>query len=214
MPGIAGRRAMVRIPGAPAALSGEACANLGDNRAYRVTNAARRVLAPNAAITVRVGGTPTGESFTLNRLTGTVTFATANAGRGAVTLDGQFLPLSTALGLRSYNWSLNATLADDTDWDTATADNGFQRRIQTMLDVTGSIGGKWRVDGPAAIWRDALLNESLVVLEFFPDRAGARDLIAWAVLAKQSLQMAMESVHTMEVEWQGEADADGRAASL
>jgi hypothetical protein len=214
MPGTAGRRGLVKVPGAAVALAAEATTNAGDDQTYQITNAAKRVLDPTATITVNIGGVamPAGgaDPWTLNRLTGTVTFASADGARGAVTIDGYYLPLSVAVGVRGYNYSLSAVNADDTDYDSANTDNGFQRRVQTQLDVTGTLTAKWRGDG---FFRDALLNADLVVIVLYADRSLKPDLTAWAVLSKAGLSAALESVHDADVEWQGTTDADGRAAS-
>ena len=96
MASTAGKLALVKVTGTSTAFTAEAAANTGDNQTYRMTNTAKRVWDRTATITVKVAGIATGESYTLDRLRGRVTFATVNAARGAVTLDGSYLPLTTA----------------------------------------------------------------------------------------------------------------------
>src|SRR4051812_21765948 len=100
MPGIAGRKALVKVTGAPVAFAGEATTDSGDHQTYQITNAAKRVWDRATTLVVKVAAVVTVESYTFNRLTGKVTFATVNAGRGAVTLDGAYLPLSVAIGAK------------------------------------------------------------------------------------------------------------------
>lgn len=211
MPGIAGRKALVRVPGSALTLTAAATTNAGDNKTYRITNTAQRVLVPDAAITVNVGGSPTAEVYTLNRLRGEVVFATVNAGRAAVTITGQYLPLASAVGARGYSYTLAAAPLDATTFDSADSNNGFPDRVQGMLDVSGSISLRWSTD---VVLRDALLNATTVVLEFYSDRNATRDLAVWALLNKNQVDAAVDSLVERGIEWQGEADADGRAASL
>jgi hypothetical protein len=214
MPGSPGRRAVVKVPGAPLVLTNAATTNAGDNKTYQITTAANRVLDPNLAVTVKIGGTvasPTGaDPFTVNRLSGTVTFTNASAGRAAVTVSGSYLPLGSAARARNYAYTLAATNADDTDFDSANTNGGFISRVQVQLDVSGTIGGKWSID---TFLRDALLNASLVVVEFYPDRTLTRDLACWATLSKSGVTAAVDAVNDYDVEFQGTTDADGRAAS-
>lgn len=214
MTGTPGRRAVVKVSGAPVVITNEATTNLGDDKTYRITNAAKRVLDPYAAVTVKIGGSamaPNGaDPWKLNRLTGTVTFAAANGSRGSVTVDGSYLPLATVVRCRSYAWNISASNADDTDFDTAWTDNGFTRRVQTLKDMSGTLSGKWSTDLSLT---NALLNATFVVLEFFTDRGAARDVICWAQLSKQDVGAAVDSINEYSVEFQSAGDADGNVAA-
>src|SRR4051812_39714265 len=105
----AGRLISVKVSGVAVAFTAEATTTT-DTKTYKVTNAVKRVWDRAAAITVKDGGTPTAEAYTLNRLKGTVTFA--NAGTRVITLDGSYLPMSTlALG-HDVELSCAATTAE------------------------------------------------------------------------------------------------------
>lgn len=210
MPGVAGRRALVKVVGAPVAFLTEAMTDSGDGLTYQITNAAKRVWDPTAAILVYADAVQQAAgSYTLDRLTGRVTF-TANQGAAVITVSGSYLPASVAARGRGFSWNLQATLAEDNDYDQVNTDGGFQRKQQVLLDVSGTVMAKFSAD---AYFRDALLNDEIVVLEFFPDRSQAHDLICWGRLSKVDLQAAVESVQERSIEFQGATDADGRAAS-
>jgi hypothetical protein len=134
-----------------------------------------------------------------------------DAGRAAVTITGQYLPMATAVGAKSYSYTLAAGALDATTFDSANSNAGFIDRVQGQLDVSGSIGLRWSTD---VFLRDALLNDSVVVLEFYSDRNAARDLAAWARLNKNQVDAAVDSLVEHGIDWQGVTDIDGRAASL
>jgi hypothetical protein len=210
MPGVAGRKALVKVAGAAVAFVTEACTNSGDSKTYQITNAIKRVWDPTVAISVFYNAVlQAANTYTINRLTGKITFAVAQ-GASAVTVTGSYLPLSNAVRAKAFSWNVAATLVDDNDFDQVTTDVGFQRKQQMLLDVNGSVTAKFGAD---VYFRDALLNASLVLLEFFPDRTGTHDLVCWAVLNKSELQMALESTHEQTVEFQGDGDADNRSVS-
>jgi hypothetical protein len=212
MSGHAGRKALVQVTGDPVVMANEPCTDSGDHQIYQVTNAAKRVFDPTAAVTVKVGGAVTGESYTLNRLTGRITFAAINAGRAAVTVSTSYLPLSVAAGAKSYNYALVRTSVDDTDFDNANTNGGFPTRLPGVYDITGALGLRWRdVD---QTMQTVLLAGGVVLIALFADRAQAASMLIWAVLSKRDLQMARDGAIEHNVDFQGSADADGRAASL
>ena len=211
MPGIAGRHSRIRVAGAPVFAAFSIAADTGDHKTYQFTNALHHVLDPFAVINMSVGGVAIyPPAAQLNRLNGTITFPTADAGRGTVAADVYYLPLVSAARCDKYNWNVNANAVDDTDFDTAFSDNGFQRKQTTAHDISGSIGGKWYVDSQ---FRTNILNSDLIILEFFPDRSGARSCICRARLSKYALASAMDSIITQDVEFVGAGDAEANVAS-
>lgn len=211
MASTAGKLALVKVTGTPTAFTAEAAANTGDNQIYRITNTAKRVWDRTATITVKVGGVATGETYTLDRLRGRVTFATVDAGRGAVTLDGTYLPVSTAARAKGFSWTITAQNLDDSDFAAVQANGGMRTRVQGLQDVSGSIDRRWTID---TYFADALLAGSPVVIEFFLDYTGQADLICWALLNKSQVQSAVDGLAEENIEFQGTADADERAVSL
>lgn len=209
MPGIAGKRALVRVAGTPVAFTDEPCSTT-DDQTYQIDDTTMRYWDRDAAITVEEDTIATAEAYTVNRLLGTITFATVDAGRGAVTVSGQYLPTSVAAGARAYSFSLSRTLLDDTDFDSANDEDGFMSKLAGMLDVQGSIGRRFRVN---PYFVDALLAGVPVLLEFYGDRSAAPDLVAWGLLSKEGIQSAIDGTTDTDCEWQGAPDADGNVAA-
>lgn len=211
MGGIAGRKALVKVTGAPVAFTAEATTNSGDNQTYQITNAAKRVWDRATALVVKVGGVVTVEQYTFNRLTGKVTFATVNAGRAAVTLDGAYLPLSIAIGAQQYSYALSRAALVDTDFDTVNTNNGFLSYAAGVSpDVEGSIGRRLTVD---MVLRNQLLAGDPVVVQIFSDRTAAADLTMWALLDKDSVQAAIDGMQSASVTFKGTADDQGVAVA-
>lgn len=205
MPAVAGRRAQVKKPSTAVTLTDEATTHAGDGKNYQITDATKRVLSPTAAITVKVGGVATGESYTLNRLTGTVTFVTANVGRAAVTLSGSYLPLSVVAEARTYTYELTAK----NDPDSAFGDD-YVTRVPTKLDVRGSLG-RWSID---SFFSDALLADTPLVFQFFANAAQSPELICWARLSSRGIQAVQDGLGEETLDFLGTLDADNRAADL
>jgi len=206
MPGISGRKALIKVTGAPVAFTGEATVDTGDHQTYQMSTATKRIWDRATPLVVDVGGTPTGETYTFNRLTGTVRFATVNAGRGAVTLSGAYLPTAIAVGSTGYSYSITKQALVDTDLDSAFTNNGHNTYQPGMLDAEGSINGRLTVD---MTLRDLLLAGAPVVIECFIDRAAAADLTMWALLDKDTLSAAMDAIQESAITFKGSGDDRG-----
>lgn len=195
------------------AFTAEACTNSGDHALYTITNAAKRVWDRAVAITVYEDAVPTVEAYTINRLCGTITFANVDAGRGAVTVDGSYLPMSTAARAKQFAFTITMGLLDDSDFASVQANGGMVSRIAGLGDITGSIGRHWTVD---TYFSDALVAGVPVVLEFYYDIAAITvpDVICWALLGKEATQSAVDGLVGEDIEFQGTTDADNRAFSL
>ena len=169
-------------------VTGEATTGDGAHKVYQVTNAAHRVLSRTATITVKVDGVAAdADTYTLDRLAGKVTFAAAQA--------------------RSYEYELAASNLDATTF----VNDGWTARAQGQRDVSGSVGAFMDTSDP--LFRDALLNGTVMVLAFYPDVSAAASLLCWAVLAKVNDASAVDALVTEDVDFEGTADADGRVVS-
>lgn len=211
MAGIAGKKALVKVGGAPVVLTNEAAANAGDNKTWQITTVARRVLDRATAVVVKNGGVavnPAVDPFTVSRLNGTVIFTNADNTR-VITVSGKYVPLSVAVGSKNYSYALARTVIADTDFDSANTNTGFNTYQAGMLDVSGSIGRRLTTD---LVMRDALRTGDPVVIEFFSDRNAAADLLCWALLDKDQVQSAVDGMQEGTIDFKGAADDYGIAA--
>ncbi len=206
MASTAGKHALVKVSGVAIAFVDEAFTDSGDHKTYQITSATKRVWDPLIAIAVKVGGVLTAEVYTVDRLRGRIIFANIDAGRGAVTVSGSYLPLSTAIRAKAYAWSLMQTLLDDTDFE----DTGFITRNTGLHDVSGTIG-RWK--STDTYFADTLVAGLPVVIEFFLAASGTADLVVWALLDKDDVKSAVAGLVEEDISFQGTTDADFRVAS-
>lgn len=210
MAGVAGKRAVVRVAGTAVPFTDEPMSST-DDQTYQIDDVTMRRWDRTATITVEEDGSPTAESFTVNRLLGTITFASVDAGRGDVTVSGSYLPTSVAAGARSYSIELKRTILDDTDFDNADTEDGFESKIGGLLMASGSIGRRFRVD---TYFADALLAGDPVLLELYVDRAGDPAYLVWALLSKEGVQAAIEGTTDADCDWVGAPDVDGNCVGV
>lgn len=217
MSATAGWKARVRVPGVAVALTNEATTANGARTQYQITNAVKRVLDPQIAVVVQTSpdGTTwsTAAGYTLNRLTGTVTFGSAQAAGTQIRIQsGSYLPLTSVAGSHGYSWTLTAAQLDASDFDGLAASAGFaSSKLTGQFDASGTLN-QWYQGDP--FFTNALVNATVLVLELMPDRsASVPDLLVWALLDKQQLQAALTAVGDSTIDWQGTKDADGRVVS-
>lgn len=84
----------VKIGGPSTAMTGEATTDLGAHTAYRITNAVKRAIDPDVAVTVKKNGSAqTSTLYSVDYAAGIVTFASALLVTDVVTVDGAFRAL-------------------------------------------------------------------------------------------------------------------------
>lgn len=217
MSATAGWKARVRIPGVAVALTNEATTANGARTQYQITNTAKRVLDPQLAVVVQTspdGSTwSTAAGYTLNRLTGTVIFPSAQAAGTQIRIaSGSYLPLSTVAGAKGYTWTITAQQLDASDFDGLATTGGFASvKLTGQLDASGTLT-QW--DQRDTFFANALLNATVLVLELMPDRsASVPDLLVWALLDKEQLQSALTALNETTLDWSGVPDADRRVVS-
>jgi hypothetical protein len=210
---IAGRKAQVKVAGALVAFTNEPTTAVTPLVDYQVTNAAKRVWDRAMTPTVQVstdGGTtyPTASAtlYSINRLTGTVTFSPALTGTPLVRVSGSYLPLSVVAEASEYSYSLTAKNADY-----PRLGDVYATRVQTLKDVSGSLS-RWYAADP--YFTNALTAETPVLLEFYASSASAPDLRCWAVVNKEEIKAALDGLTETTVSWDGASDTEGRSISV
>jgi hypothetical protein len=210
MSSTAGKIGLVKIGGTPTSFTDEATTATVVNKAYQITNTAKRVWSPTATITVKDGGVAVDASadpYVINRLTGVVTF-TATTAR-VITISGTYLPMSTIAKSKSITWQKGNEVLDDTTFDSA----GYEENIPGIHSVTASLGRNWE-STYAAIFKAAIINGSLLVIQIFHDSGAAADVLFWARPTKQAISIATRSIIGEDLSFVGSSDADLRVISL
>lgn len=209
---IAGRKAQVRVSGAPVSFTAENTTANAARTEFRPVDPLKSVWSASAAVTVRrsTDGTnftvvPAAE-YTVNRLAGAVVFAAAQAAGVVIQLAGQYLPLSVAGEAKEFSYTLSSINSDASRFG-----DSFVRRDATLKDASGSLS-QWTVD---RYFQTALTAGNPVILDFYSDATDATpDLRAWALISSSEMSAAVDGLQETSVEWEGTFDAEGRVVSL
>lgn len=198
----AGKRGQVLAVGSPLAFTDEATTATG-NISYQITDATKRIWARFATITVEDAGVPTVEDYTVNRLTGTVTFGSAVA--RVITVTGQYLPTTTIGCATSYDFSISADNQDSTCFA-----NEWIDRTQGLKDFSASIGKFYDVNN--YFWARLTADDDLL-LEFYTEHTADPDLRAWVKIASDDFSNAVDGLSEESIDFEGTLDADRRVVS-
>lgn len=202
---LAGRKAQVKVSGGAVAFAGEATTTKVANTVYQITNAAKQVWDPSAAITVKANGVVADPStYDVNRLIGQITFH-ADQGAAVITLDGSYLPLSLAAEAKQYSFTLSTAMLEDNQFG-----DDDVTRVAGLTDVQGSIGRWYSID---TYFEDALVAGLPVVLEFWTDSGSTFDRRIWGIVNSDGMTAAIAGLIEENVSFMGSADADHRVAS-
>lgn len=149
-------------------MSAEATTSLGGN-SYQITSAARRCVNPDADFSVLDTGATVAYSGIASVNWAFGIFTLGSAPGGAVTVNGEYFPLTTssedvAEG-KSFSVSLNTDLLDTTVWG-----NEFHTRLAGLKDAEVSLSV---ISSPTAYSAaySAYENGTRLCLEFDPDRS-------------------------------------------
>jgi hypothetical protein len=206
---IAGRKAQVKVAGAPLTLTNEPTTSQGAG-VFQVTAAAKRVLDRSAALTARYT-TDSGVTYTaatptsVNRLTGQLTFTGLPAG-AVVQVTGAYLPLSAVAEAKEYGYTLTSK-----NVEASRLGDVYVDRDTVQQDVTGTLGQWFSTD---RYFENALTAESIVLLEFYSDSSAAVDLRCWATVSKTEMKAAMDGLVETTVSFEGTPDLEGRSISV
>lgn len=206
MAGISGKLAQVKVSGSGVAFTAEACTKVTANTVYQITDAAKRVWDRSATISVYKDAVLQAATlYTLNRLTGTITFLADIGAPPVVTVTGTYLPLSVAAEAKSYTYGIRGDALDDTAFG-----DTYETKLHGLKSASGRVG-RWHTTD--TYFSDALVADAPVVIEFWSVSTGAFDVKMWAMLDSDSMSVALRGVNEEEVSFIGSADADGRVVS-
>ncbi len=211
---IPGRKAQLRVSGPPVPFSGEATTANGARTQYQITDPSRRVLDQATAVTVSSSATGAppytlvpAASYTVNRLSGTVTFAAAQAAGTSVIVGGGFLPLAVAAEAKEFSYTLSSA-----NLEAPRFGDGFLQRLPGLKDATGSLSMWTTAD---RTFEESLVDDTPLVLDMYSDASAVTpDLRAWVRVSKNEMKAAIDGLIETSVEWEGAPDADGRSVSV
>lgn len=207
-----GRKAIVKVGGTPTTLTNAGTTANVARTQYTITDATKRVLSPTVAMTVQTSPDGTtwsaASGYSINRLRGIVTFASARPVGTQIRVSGTYIPMATIALCHDFSYSLSADNADITCFG-----DTYNRRAQVSRDISGNLA---TFEFQSHLFNTALNNETVVTIEFFS--LGATDTIpdfvCWALLAKADIAAAPDGIADQTVDFEGTLDADDRALAF
>lgn len=188
---LAGLNTVIKISGIATTMTAEATTST-DNKSYQITDAVKQVLDIKTEPTVYDGGVETTEDYAINYLNGTVTFDTVDAGRGAITVSGKYLPMATAAYAHSMSKSESVDINDVTKFG-----DTHHTKIAGLKSASGTFN---QFDVTDDTFVDALVAGNPVVIEI-RSQANAEPDRYWALLESTEIQAAIASVQDQTVSW-------------
>lgn len=156
---IRGYKALVKAQSSATAMTDEATTMSGTNTIYTITNATKRVLDIDTPVIVKVGGSPVTTGFTIDYLSGIVTFAT-NAVR-TVTVSGAYVALTTVTEAKGFSVTLTRDALDTTRFQ-----QEFREYEPGLLSGTAELTNNYLVN---SAFFAILIAGSRKVIEYYPN---------------------------------------------
>lgn len=172
-------------------LTHEAMTDAGDHTNYQITNAAHRIL--DYATTQQISTSPDGSTwtvqsaslYTLNGLTGTVTFnAAQTSGTQARIESGAYLPISQIAQATDWTLAISADLKD-----TSTLGSIWKSQIYAMRSATVNFN-KWWED---SFYLGLLTAGNIFVLKLDTDNVNHRYYMCYAQIQNDSIKTVNDS---------------------
>lgn|SRR5574343_6844 len=129
---------VVEQTGTSTSMTSEATTLSGGNTVAQITDASKRVLDPDTAITVTDNGSPVADdAYTVNYLFGKVTKGSGSF-TGPVTITANYLPRHSEAEVTGFEVNVSAELPEST---TMSATTSAKSRTLALADAQGSIQG-------------------------------------------------------------------------
>jgi hypothetical protein len=188
---LAGLETVIKISGAATTMTAEATTT-SDNQSYQVSNAIKQVFDRDTPPTVNDDGSPTAEAYTVNYLNGTIAFDSVDAGRGPITVDGKYLPMTVAAYAHSMSDNETCSMLDKTPFGAT--------RIKRKAGLLAKSGTLNQFNVTDSTYVTALLSGNPIVLE---DRETSlsEPNRAWALLNSTQLAAAVSGMQDMIIAW-------------
>ncbi len=194
----------VKVSGTAVAVTGEATTH-GAGNLYQVTNTAKRIIDPNAAVVVKDGGVPVlAKNVLINYLFGTFTLASPPG--GAVTADFSYLPMNAIGEAKGYDFTRSRSLLDTTVFH---ATDKHRKRLAGLKDLSGSLKSlsPFNTDIDAGVGGvqsvDVFFNAGTPkLLEIRPGATGAY-FRAWILFSKEAQTAAVDALVEGNIDFSG-----------
>lgn len=182
--------ALVKQQSSAVAFTDEATTATG-NISYQITDEAKRIWSYDGLIIVKDGGVATTESYTINRLTGTITFNTATS--RTITVTGEYVLLSTVAKAKSFALNGTRDVSDVTVFNTE-----FKSFEATLLSGSAELGLIYDV---TSTFFTMLTDGTIKVIEYYPNSSGT-PIRFYGLCTNNSINSPVEGIIEESVSFQ------------
>lgn len=214
---VAGWKGAVKISGTPTAMVAEATTELVADTTFQITNVARRILDPDAALTVLVDAVPQAATlYTLNHLFGKVTFLAPIGAAAVVTVTGNYLPTLDVIECFEASVQMSRDVVDRTAFKGPASTDASRQKFALLKTASGSISHmKALLDdldagGGTVKLFEVMANGTRKVLELTLGDSGYA-FRAWFLFDQQELSAARDALVDAALSWQSTVDDAGRS---
>lgn len=194
---------------------------------YQITNTVKRLLNPLAttpiafqkstdAFSADIDDVAASE-YTINYLTGTITFLVAQAASTTVRVKastGEYLTLANVGQAKSFTLTMQANNLDSTVFGSS----DFMGRVQGQRDTSGNIGRYIDTAAPTQ-FHDAIQAGRAFVFDFYSDATDAADQDGWdfrvrGLITGRSNDVNFDSLSEEALDFEGTSDDQGNAIAF
>jgi hypothetical protein len=206
----AGSHAVLYVSEAEATLTNEPMTNLDPSThlVYQITDPTKRVISPTYAVTPKAGYSGT---FTVNRLTGTLTFSTSNLSSETMNVSGKYVPMTALAYAHDFSISLKPKAVDATAFNVAMPYLSKSHVISGMSGTIGSFFDPTNTTGTPEYFLTKQSADTAFALKFYV--SANYSLLAWVRVDTEALKFAIENLVDETVSFSGVPDADNRVLS-
>lgn len=207
----AGFETTLYVGGTPTTMTTEATTEVAAGVTYQVTNTAKRVVDPATAISVADnGGAVAAGNYTLDYLTGTLTFSVAPT--APVTITGKYIPLLPIATARSASVSSEVAALDSTVFNT----NGEPGNTPGLRKATASISdldpAETDLDSGGGTTKLSTFISSRVPMFLKVGYGDGNAFYGWGFLEKRDKSSPAAELVSVELSWSASSrEATGRS---
>lgn len=204
---IAGKSTLVFLSATGVALTAAATTS-ADGKTFQVaaTSQQGEPFDPLAAFSVATssGGAVSSTAYTLYRLNGSVVFPTSSA--NAYTFTGTYLPTAQVANAHAFDYDISAA-----NQDVTVLGSQWRSRIQTLLDVSGSLQDYHSTPEFARL---VASSSQPVALTFYQASTASFDARCYGIINGDDISAAVDGVVDGSVGFEGTADLEGRVVTF
>jgi len=201
-----GYQAQLLAAGSPVSFSKETGLT-NDNQKFVITDNQKSIFDPQAEITVEESKDGSSwtlsnpDSYTVNRLEGSVTFLNPRETNISIRFSGSYLPLSKAGQSYEYTYTIEVENQEVPEFGTV-----YQKRVRGLTSVSGEIANWYNTN---SLLGTALQENKIVVIQFKSSDV-APDLSLWATISASEVASTADGMIEENIEFEGTTDSDGR----